>query len=117
MNRFAARARALRQTQTGPEARLWQALRGRKLAAWKFRRQMPLDRFTVDFACLDARLVIEIDGATHGTDAERARDEERTRVLESHGFHVVRFANADVMGNLDGVLETILAELEHRTTL
>ena len=117
MNHFKARARALRESQTSAEAELWQALRGRRLADWKFRRQMPLDRFTVDFGCLDARLIIEIDGATHSTEVELAHDAERTRILQSHGFHLIRFTNAEVYENLDGVVETILAELEHRITL
>ena len=104
---FKSRARQLRETQTSAEARLWQALRNRRLASWKFRRQHPIDRYIVDFVTLDGRLIIEVDGATHGSDAQIARDEERTRVLESLGFHVVRVSNVDVFGNLNGVLEMI----------
>jgi very-short-patch-repair endonuclease len=66
-SRFIARARKLRENQTGAEDRLWRALRGRKLSNWKFRRQHPIDRFTVDFCCLESKLVLEVDGATHGT--------------------------------------------------
>ncbi len=94
---------------------LWQALRNRMLARWKFRRQHPVDRYVVDFVCLDAKLVIELDGATHSTEAEIARDRERTRILEACGCQVIRFTNAEVYSNLDGVIETILAELEHCT--
>lgn len=75
---------------------------------WKFRRQSPIDRFIVDFVCHDAKLVIEVDGATHGTADERERDRLRTLVLETCGFHVLRVTNADVYDNLDGVRETIL---------
>jgi very-short-patch-repair endonuclease len=114
MHRFIARARKLREQQTSAEARLWHALRNRKLQGWKFKRQWQIDRYVVDFACLGAKLVIELDGATHGTNAEMARDAGRTRVLESCGFHVLRVSNTEVFENLDGVLDTILAELEHR---
>src|SRR3712207_6592959 len=112
MRRFTQRARHLREQQTSAEALLWQALRNRKLARWKFRRQHSVDRFVVDLVCLDSRLVIEVDGATHSTDREVRRDEERTRALEICGYHVIRFANAEIYDNLDGVMETILAELE-----
>jgi len=82
---------------------LWQALRNRKLARWKFRRQHPIDRFTVDFVCLDSKLVIELDGATHSTDQELQQDAERTFILERCGYHVMRFANREVYDNPNGV--------------
>jgi very-short-patch-repair endonuclease len=66
---------------------------------------------------LDAKLVIEVDGATHSTDNEVVRDNERTQVLEACGYHVMRVSNADIYDNLDGVMETILAELERRVCL
>jgi len=86
---------------------LWQALRNRRLARWKFRRQHPIDRFVVDFVTLDGKLIIEVDGVTHGSDAAAVRDAERTAILESLGFHVVRVTNTDVYGNLGGVLDMI----------
>jgi very-short-patch-repair endonuclease len=107
MDAFKARAKRLRQVQTSAEAKLWQALRGRRLARWKFRRQHPIEGFIVDFVTLDGRLVIEVDGVTHGTDAEIARDRARTRVIEACGFLVLRVSNSDVYDNLDGVLEMI----------
>jgi very-short-patch-repair endonuclease len=107
MEQFRQRARKLRSSQTSAEFWLWQALRNRKLAHWKFRRQRPIDRYIVDFVSLDGKLVIEIDGATHSSAAAMKRDEARTRVLESLGFLVVRVSNTDVYGNLDGVLEMI----------
>lgn len=64
----------------------------------------------VDLCCIDAKLVIEVDGATHSTEAELKRDADRTRVLEACGYHVVRFNNVDVYENLSGVLDVILAE-------
>jgi very-short-patch-repair endonuclease len=77
------------------------------LARWKFRRQHPVEGFIVDFVTLEGKLVVEVDGATHSTDAEHARDIERTRVLELNGFLVFRVTNTDVYENLDGVLEAI----------
>lgn len=116
MKRFVARARALRESQTGAEAKLWQALRNRKLSRWKFRRQFPIENYVVDIVCLDAKLIVEIDGATHSTASELKRDGQRARVLEACGFHILRVTNAEVFQNLSGILETILAQLEHRPT-
>ena len=78
---------------------------------WKFRRQHPIGRYIVDFVTLSGWLVIEIDGATHSTPSQLESDAERTRLLESHGFHIVRFTNEDVRENIVGVLEAILREL------
>ena len=111
MNRFKSRSRELRAQQTAAEEILWRELRNRQLAHWKVRRQHPIGRYIVDLVVLDAKLVIEVDGGTHSTDAERAHDEERTRTLEHLGFHVIRVTNTDVYENLDGVLVTILHEL------
>jgi very-short-patch-repair endonuclease len=82
------------------------------LARWKFRRQHPIDRYIVDFISLDGKLIVEVDGATHSSDEECARDERRTQDLEVLGFHVLRVTNIEVYKNLDGVLESILHELE-----
>jgi very-short-patch-repair endonuclease len=65
----------------------------------------------VDFVTLDGMLIVEVDGATHATASDLARDAERTRVLESLGFHVVRVTNTEVYDNLDGVLEMIRRQL------
>jgi very-short-patch-repair endonuclease len=105
--RFKSRALQLRKAQTSAEARLWQALRNRRLAHWKFRRQHPIDRFVVDFVTIDGKLIVEVDGVTHGSDAASVRDAERTAILESLGFHIVRVTNTDIYENLDGVLEMI----------
>src|SRR5437588_7452746 len=107
MERFRAKARSLRASQTSAEAKLWQALRNRRLARWKFRRQHPIDRYVVDFVALDGKLIVEVDGVTHSTARELSRDAQRTRVLESLGFLVVRVTNTDVSENIDGVLEMI----------
>jgi very-short-patch-repair endonuclease len=103
-------ARRLRRSQTDAERLLWFRLRDRRLAGWKFKRQVPIDRFVVDFFCADAKLIVELDGGQH--DHNKARDADRTRVLESMGYLVLRFWNHDVMGNMDGVLEAILSTVD-----
>jgi len=113
LGQFKARARRLRTTQSNAEARLWQALRNRRLARHKFHRQYPIDRYIADFVSLSAKLIIEVDGATHSTDAELVHDAERTRILESLGFQVIRITNMEVYDNLDGALEMICNSLEN----
>ena len=103
-------ARALRKLQTDAEAILWSRLRNRQMAGRKFRRQVPLLGYVADFASLDAKVVIELDGGQHAEQLEA--DEKRTRALEAVGFLVLRFWNADVLANLEGVLETIHATLK-----
>ena len=114
MDRFKKKARKLRASQTSAEARLWQALRNRRLVRWKFRRQHQIDRYIVDFVSLDGKLVVEVDGVTHARAEEVARDEQRTRVIKSLGFLVVRVTNVDVYENLVGVLELIDRTLRPR---
>ena len=111
MDKFKARARKLSLSQTSAEAKLWQALRNRRLARWKFRRQHPIDRYVVDFVTLDGKLIVEDDGVTHAEPSEIARDKARSEVLESCGFLVVRVSNTDVYDNLEGVLEMIESTL------
>jgi very-short-patch-repair endonuclease len=89
-------------------------LRNRRLARWKFRRQHQIDKYIVDFVTLDGKLIVEVDGATHSTEAELHSDIERTRVLESCGFHVIRVSNVDVYDNLEGVLAFIDLTLRPR---
>jgi very-short-patch-repair endonuclease len=106
----------MRTEMTEPETRLWLELRAKRFDHVKFRRQKVIQdehhSYIVDFAANDPKLVIEVDGDTH---AERGSyDAARTRFLESKGYSVVRFANADVITNMDGVLLTIaevIAEL------
>jgi len=103
---FHRRARALRVRLTDAERKLWYALRDRRFDGFKFRRQVPIGRFIVDYVCFEARLVIEVDGGRH---AENARDQHRDRWLAANGFRVLRFWNNDVLRNLEGVL-TVLAD-------
>ena len=111
MNALTQRARSLRRNATEAERRLWSGLRRKTVEDFRFRRQVPLIGFIVDFACFEARLVIEVDGATHGDDPEIARDRERDKILQDAGFAVIRVNNNDVFNNLDGVLETIRLKL------
>jgi very-short-patch-repair endonuclease len=103
-------ARALRKRSTDAEKLLWSRLRGRRFDGIKFKRQVPIGSYIADFVALDLKLIIELDGGQHAQRAEQ--DAERTRILEQWGYHVVRFWNNDVLGNIDGVLETIMQELQ-----
>jgi crossover junction endodeoxyribonuclease RuvC len=94
-----------RRDSTDVEAKLWRYLRNRQIEQVKFRRQEPVFGYTVDFVAHEQRLVIELDGGQHADRVEQ--DGLRTRHLEAAGFRVLRFWNSDVIGNLDGVLETI----------
>jgi very-short-patch-repair endonuclease len=102
-------ARSLRRGATEPERRLWQILRGRRLGGLKFRRQMPIDTYFADFACLEARLIVEVDGSQH---AASEADQVRDRNFAAKGFYVLRVWNNDVMTNPDGVAAEILAVAE-----
>jgi very-short-patch-repair endonuclease len=104
-------ARSLRRNATSAEQRLWQGIRRHQVAGFRFRRQVILGRFVADFVCLEVRMVIEVDGATHATDEEVARDAARSAVLATQGYDVLRFTNDDVFHNLEGVLETIYMRL------
>jgi very-short-patch-repair endonuclease len=100
------RVRALRRDPTEPEKRLWSKLRNRQLNGIKFRRQVWLADYIADLYAADLKLVVEVDGDDHAV--REAADQYRTMMLEREGFRVVRFGNAGVMNNVDGVLEAIL---------
>ena len=104
------RARALRGDLTDAERILWSRLKGRQLG-WQFRAQHPVGPYIADFACVKMKLIVEIDGATHGSADERAHDAQRTRFMEEQGWGVVRFWNDEVYRNLDGVVESICLRL------
>ena len=84
---------------------------------YKFVRQESIGPYFADFVCREKKLLVEVDGATHGTDDEIARDARRTAFLVGDGYRVIRVQNIDVFENLEGVLETILCALEQRSTL
>lgn len=102
-------ARQLRNEATDAERHLWRFLRRENLAGYKFRRQFPIHVYIVDFVCIPARLVLELDGGQHLE--ALAYDAERSRVIEAHGYRVLRFWNDDVLLRTDAVLEEILRHL------
>jgi very-short-patch-repair endonuclease len=91
-----------------PEVLLWKALQTRP-DGLKFRKQYPIGRMTADFACLSHRLIIEVDGESHGQDDQMQRDELRDEFLRQEGFKVMRIPAPDVLKNLDGVVSGIVA--------
>ncbi len=110
--RTTRRARSLRRAPSEAEKRLWGFLRDRRLNDFKFVRQAPLGPYFADFLCRDRRLIVGVDGVTHGEDHQVSHDLRRTRYLESQGYRVLRVWNIEVFTNLDGVLTAILIELE-----
>jgi very-short-patch-repair endonuclease len=104
-------ARGLRANATNTERTLWRCLRSLETEGTHFRRQVPIGPYVADFACMAARLVIELDCSQHGEDGNRARDEQRTRWLESEGYRVIRFWNNDITQNKEGVLDVVYAAL------
>ena len=103
------RSRDLRRNQTDVERRLWRTLKARQVNGWRFRRQHPVEPYIADFACHAKRIIVEVDGSQHGP--RSAADEERTKVLQAHGYQVLRYWNNDVLTNIDGVLEDILSKI------
>src|SRR5689334_14927908 len=101
-------ARDQRQLPTLAEKKLWSALRGRRLAGLKFRRQHPFDRFILDAFCVEHQLEVEVDGGVHASTEQAARDAARTEFLEAHGVRVLRFSNDEVEHNFGQVLRRIL---------
>src|SRR4029453_4111534 len=108
MRESTQRARELRQTATKVET-LWAQLHDRRLGGYKFRRQRPVGKFYADFACVEQRPVVELDGEPH--DWNYAYDSARDRRLVRDGHRVLRFRNDEVQRNLQGVLDTILPAL------
>lgn len=101
------RARKLCRESTDAERKLWSRLRSRQLNGLRFRRQHPIPPYFVDFCCVSAKLVIELDGSQHSEESNALR----TRFLESHGLTVLRFWDNDVLLQTDAVLEAILNAL------
>lgn len=101
-------ARALRARATEAERSLWAAIRDRRLDGWKFRRQVPIGPWVADFACTEARLVVEVDGGQHD---QSANDASRDADLRARGWQTLRFWNNDVLGNRVGVLDRLLEAL------
>jgi very-short-patch-repair endonuclease len=108
------RARALRRDASAAERKLWRVLRGRSLNGHKFVRQERVGPYYADLACREARLVVEVDGATHSTEEEIAGDQARTAFMERQGYRVLRFTNGEVYDQIDRVCEAILFALDRR---
>jgi len=101
------KAKRLRQRLTASEKKLWSYLRNRRLGGLKFRRQHPIDRYIVDFICIEKKLVIELDGGIHNTLQQREYDQQRTETLQTYDLTVIRFKNEAVINNIHKVLEEI----------
>jgi very-short-patch-repair endonuclease len=94
---------------TEAERCVWQILRSQQMHGHKFRRQVPIGRYIADFACHEARLIVEIDGGQH--DSSSPQEAERSAFLQNEGYRVLRFWNNEVLANLGGVYEAIAGEL------
>ncbi|MBI2383932.1 MAG: tRNA adenosine(34) deaminase TadA [Gammaproteobacteria bacterium] len=103
---YVHKARQLRAAMTEAERSLWSQLRSGRLGGWKFRRQLSIGSYFADFACFEARLIIELDGGQHAEE-RAAHDATRDAWITAQGFRVIRFWNNDVIGNLPGVVEEI----------
>ena len=103
----AEKARKLRQKLTPAEKTLWERLRNRKFKRLKFRRQHPIDRYIVDFICIEKKLVIEVDGGIHQKAEQIEYDRKRTADLEGFGLKIIRFSNEEILNNVFGVLKKI----------
>jgi len=106
------RARELRRNMTDTERFVWGRLRARRFAGYKFRRQMPIGPYIVDFVCPGRRLILELDGGQHTQQMEY--DTKRTLWLQSQGFEVLRFWDHEVLQDWEAVEEVIFARLEAR---
>lgn len=104
------RARELRNQSTDAERHLWQHLRGKQIAGYRFRRQVPIAGFIADFACLEAKVIVELDGGQHAHNV--GYDEQRDRSIEAQGFRVLRFWDNQVFLETQAVLEQIMRALE-----
>lgn len=103
-------ARELRKSMTDAERKLWRGLRLRQMSGYKFRRQFPLGHYIVDFVCLEARLIIEVDGGQHAD--EKYGDVQRDAWLKAQNFRMLRYWNNQVLNELDAVLADITQTLE-----
>jgi very-short-patch-repair endonuclease len=103
------RTRSLRTNMTDAEHLLWQSLRRKQLNGHRFRRQHPIGRYIADFACIEQKMAIELDGGQHQD--QLVYDQARSTFLQAQGWHVLRFWNNDVLNNIDGVLASIAERL------
>ena len=104
-------AKSLRSNATDAEKLLWKYLRAHRMNDYKFKRQVVIEPYIVDFVCLEAKLIIEADGGQHNEHQEREKDNHRTAFLEQCGYKVVRFWNHQILTETESVLEYIYREL------
>ncbi|MDB5714387.1 MAG: hypothetical protein JWO15_1784 [Sphingomonadales bacterium] len=107
--RDTAKAQALRNAATPAERKLWEYLSRSQVGGFKFSRQIPIAPFVADFVCRTHKLIIELDGESHDFSVEA--DARRTSFLESKGYRVLSFTNADVFERAEGVVSMILSAL------
>ena len=103
------RSRELRTRQTKPQSLIWTVLRAKRLAGLKFRRQHPIGPYFADFACVEKRIVIELDGGYH--DFQYEKDRQRQRFLDTEGWQVLRFGNDDVLADVEAVAISIARQI------
>lgn len=110
-NIMSERAGRLRREKTDAERKLWRELRELNRRGFRFRQQAPIGPYIADFADHTAKLVIELDGGHHGEAANVAKDDVRTKWLSANGYRVLRFWNADVLNNTNGVMTAVMMDL------
>ena len=103
--------RILRQQPTPFEVRFWRIIHSIRQAGWHFRKQAPIGRYVVDFVCHRARLIVEIDGDSHFSEAGMVRDAVRTEFLEGEGYRLLRFSNLEVMDSEEAVYLAVMEAL------
>ena len=108
-------AKEMRSNMTPAETKMWRILRGKRFQDLKYKRQVLIGNYIVDFLCEDKKIIIEIDGGQHNEELNIQSDKNRTRYLENNGYKVLRFWNNEVMKNIDGVMEVIFREVEGKS--
>jgi very-short-patch-repair endonuclease len=103
----------MRGEPTDAEKKLWFLLRRRKVEGHRFRRQVPIASYIVDFCCLSAGLAVEADGGQHYDESGKRYDQQRTETILRHGIRTIRFSDYDILTNPDGVQEAIFRALTH----
>lgn len=104
-------ARKLRKNSTSQEQKIWNLLRNRQFLGLKFKRQVPIYNYVVDFVCEEKKLIIEIDGGQHNEPNNIDEDNIRTNILEKEGYRVIRFWNNEIDNNIEGVYQKLLEVL------
>ncbi len=109
-------SKQLRKNQTPWESKLWRHLRAKNFGGHKFKRQVPIEKYIVDFCCQKKNIIIELDGGGHADYITHGLDELRTKRLSQKGYKILRFWNNEISKNIDGVLETIVKEINSATS-